>query len=236
MTHVKSIIGLLLLLSAPLAFGTPLAFGQPSMSDSQAKALVETSLPAAVYLGPIQGDFDVVSEHAEYSKGTISVESYEQVIALSKMGLLSVTLDSRYEDFKRGKGFSTAQWFQLTTQNVIAKISISPTPEAQKLTPPTAHSLLLSMGSYTVTSVVRNEGKQKGVDDYRLIMVAYTANYHTLYEQYMGHRGHALNSSRKAIILFRWDPFKSKWLYTTMDDAASDGNFTTSNVATRLGN
>lgn len=237
MTRTKSILGLLLLLSATLAFGTPLAFGEPSMSDGQAKSLVETSLHTRAVFGPMQGDYDVVSERQNWREGRISEGTYKNVIALSKTGLLSVALDSRYEDFKKGKGFGLDQWMQLTTQNVIAKISISPTPEGQKLALPgdEPNSLYLPTASHTVTSVVKNEGKQKGVDDYRLIMVAYTKNYHPLYKQFAGHRGLALNSSRKAIVLFKWDPFASKWVLVAVDDAASDENFTTSNVATRLG-
>ena len=221
------------------------AIAAPSMSDGEAKSLTENSLKqeagqtwdAAVPLGT----FTVVKQGAESIQdgGTIRLEFYESILGFEKIGVVTVTKDQKYENYKKGNEFSWNQWNQQTQQGVTAKITVKPT-ELGWTYPNCGYNgnntwLVFPPGEFSVTSIAKNEERKKGVDDYRLVMVAFSVDWNPLVSRHQEVMGRPHSKNRKAIVLFKWDPFTSKWVYVASDQANANEEFKTNYVTNTLG-
>jgi len=83
----------------------------------------------------------------------------------------------------------------------------------------------------------KNRGKlkrKKGVDEYRLVLVAYDCQWNLLLKQHAQITGRPLSEKRKSIVLYKWDPFSGKWKRVAHDYANADEEFKTNNTADAL--
>jgi hypothetical protein len=210
-------------------------FAGPALSDSEAASVVEDSWKTLPLLAIPLGTFSVVSGKADTSRGTISSTGYNALVNWQRAGLVAILEDQQYEDFRSGKGFRTDQWFQLTTQGVQKKIVVTVTERGRQFfTGSPTETLQIPQGKFTVTRIVKNEERRKGVDDYRVIMLTYDAAWSQELRAYSSASGTQLAEKRKAVILLKYDPFQSKWKRITNDLANANEEFKTNNVAQAL--
>jgi len=206
----------------------------PSMSDREAKSLIEEKLNSSFIVLPL-GSFTVVREGYSIEKGSISHKIRDDLVAWAKVGLVSVTADQRYEKSKKGDGYNWDQWHPMTQEGVSAKITVSPTDNGKRLIDPEKTSQIkFPQGTFKVATVAKNEERKKGVDDYRLIMVAFDAAWSPLLKQFSQIIGKTIAENRKAIVLFKWDPFSSKWKIVATDVANANEEFKSSQAADAL--
>jgi len=81
-----------------------------SPSDSNIKSLLEVEWSKYSVNVPL-GNFAVLagpfgSPDVDASKGTISTDTYNELIAWQKLGLVTVRNDQQYENFRSGRNFS----------------------------------------------------------------------------------------------------------------------------------
>ena len=209
-------------------------FAGPALSDSEARSIVEDGWKNLVLTISI-GRFAVVSGNADTAKGTVSSNGYNALVNWQKVGLVTVLEDQQYKDFRSGKGFSWDQWNQLTQEGVQKKIVVTATERGrQYLTASPTERLQIPQGKFTVTKIVKNEERRKGVDDYRLIMLAYDAAWSQELRAYSSASGTQLAEKRKAVILLKYDPFESKWKRIATDLANANEEFKSNNVTRAL--
>lgn len=217
----------ILMVSSPTFAGT-------ALSDSEARSIAEDRLKILVYEVPI-GQFAVVSGDTDLAKGTASSKLYNILVNWEKVGLLAVLEDQAYENFRSGKGFSINQWMQLTQEGVQKKIVVTVTERGrQYLTASPREQLRILLGKFTVTKIVKNEERRKGVDEYRLIMLTYDADWNQDVFDFKSASGTPVSERRKMVMLLKYDPFQSKWKWFTWDLANADEEFKTDQVARAL--
>lgn len=202
-----------------------------SLSNRAAGDIIKAHFDKSRLLLPMRGAFNVVGGSFDWNHGTLSESNYRAIIALSKLGLITATVDRDYENYKKGNGFSWEQWRQQTQDNVIAKVALTPTKTGLEFASAENKDLLhLPMGTFTVTEVVRNDKKENGVNVYRIVMVKYSANWNPLFQKFLEFGGEKPQTKRKAMALLKWDSFKSQWIVIASDMANEDQNFTTDDV------
>lgn len=92
----------------------------------------------------------------------------------------------------------------------------------------------LKTATIDITSIARNEITKKGLDIYRVIMLTWEAEWTPemlLWKEIMEE---SVSNKRKGIFLLKHDPFLSKWLLITFDNADIEEEFSTSRVADEL--
>jgi hypothetical protein len=212
------------------------AFAGPALSDSEARAIYEDHYKDWVtYLD--LGEFAVVSGKADIAKRTVSPGTYENMVNWEKVGLVEVLEDEEYKNFRSGKGgWSVTQWMQLTQEDVQKKIAVTVTERGKQYLHGDGDlktKLRIPMGKLTVTKIVKNEERRKGVDDYRVIMMTYDSAWSPVYMEYLLASGRKSLGSR-VIALFQFDPFESKWKLKMMDIAGANGVFSSDGVGRYL--
>lgn len=207
------------------------------LSDEEAQTILETEWnQISIQLINI-GEFQVTSRLPSNSpKGVISSALFRDLQAYNRVGLVSITADKKYEDFKRGQGFSWDNWAQLTMENVESRIIVAKTPVGQRLSqshhlPQRSDVLLIRQGTFHVSRIVKNEPIAAGLDECRLVLVAYNAVWTPEFVQAEELLGRTLKVNRKARVLFRHDPFQSKWAIVAADPANLDAEFSTDSVS-----
>jgi hypothetical protein len=65
-------------------------------------------------------------------------------------------------------------------------------------------------------------------------MVTYIAKWSKEYAQFGEVRGHPMYENRKAIVLLKWNPFRSKWNVVKYDVAEQNKDFKTNYVVKEL--
>ncbi|MBM3163802.1 MAG: hypothetical protein FJZ79_11000 [Chlorobi bacterium] len=206
-----------------------------SLSDGSAKKIIENEWAKSGVLLPMSGNFTVISGGYDWQKGTISKSNYKELVALDKLGLVEIMIDENYERYKRGDYFSWSLFLEQLEKNVVLKIAVSPTEKGQKYVySENLNWLKIPMGTFSITDVLRNEKKEKGVDLYRILMIKYDANWSDIYRQYIQILGGKLQVKRKAVVLLKWDSFDSKWIFITSDIADENDDFVTKNVEIEL--
>jgi len=214
------------------------ALAAPSMSDGEAKKLIEKDWNSSSFVVLPLGTFKVVREGFSNEVGFISNNAHESLIAWAKAGVVSINYDQEFENFKKGKTTGGYRWDwynEMTSRGLSAIITVTPTSTgAQLIDKENPKRIKFLQGNFIVTNVVKNEARKKGVDDYRLVMVAYTAQWNKLLKQYSQIIGKPLAEKRKAIVLFKWDPFSSKWKRVANDVANANEEFKTRKTADAL--
>ena len=139
------------------------ALAAPSMSDREAKALVEAMWENLSVVLPL-GTFTVVHQSKGYNpeKGSISSKWHNELVGWAKVGIVTTTADQ-----------------------ISSKITVAPTESGRRLVDAeNPKRIKFSQGKFIVTKVAKNEERKKGLDDYRVVMVAYDAEFNSLLKQH----------------------------------------------------
>ncbi|MBI3767861.1 MAG: hypothetical protein HY271_05110 [Deltaproteobacteria bacterium] len=211
-------------------------FAAPELSDSDAVRLLDGQLDAVRVL-PL-GPFSVLNEmggQADVENRTISHNEYLCYKAFEKAGVLSIKDDPEFREYLANKKFSWGNYSQ-QLMGVENKIIVVVTPDGDRLAKSSGITqregiLYLKDAVFRVDKVVKNEVRQIGVDDYRLIMASYSAQWVPEIKRAQEFAGAPVSERMKLIALLKFDPFKSAWITVTIDKAAQDSEFTTNNVA-----
>jgi hypothetical protein len=217
------------------------ALSAAELSDSDAKKLLEKLWnPSPVYT--TLGSLDVKSQDIE-----TSASPYGWLQANAKVGLITIQEDQCLKEWKAGPGkkireFSQvcqAYYMQQHDSGVVGKIIVQKTPKGEELAQKSGlqqqkDSLVMNQGVFTVDKIVKNEAQKKGVDEYRIVMCTYKAQWTPEYKQVRAILGNSLSEDWKAIILLKFDPFKSEWVWIASDVVNKDAEFTTNNVSKKL--
>ena len=244
MNHAIVIRNGILLRISLLSFVTILSFSAnavaaPSMSDAEARSLIETTLNnfgRVIPLGPVtvlRQEGNTIS----FGRDGISIQTgtHQEIKGWEKVGIISISADEKYENYKKGNEFSWKQWNQQTQQKIDSMISVTPTELGKNhIDPQSTKRITISQGLSTVIQIAKNEERKIGIDDYRLVMATYNVQLNPLFIQWQKVMGKEFSEERKNIMLFKWDPFKNKWNLVAIDDANANEEFNSSNVANKL--
>jgi hypothetical protein len=217
------------------------------LSDGEAKTTVQEAFSSGkdtIYLGA----FDVINatqtslgQKTDIKKRTIDSQYYAYLRGWEKAGVVNVLLDKKYEDFKSGKTFSWGNFSQMGAEGIQSKIVVQLTEKGQRIAGDngsykTNGFVNVSEGTFTINDVVKNEEKNDGVDEYRVLMLKYNAAWTPEYLTVAQTFGTALKEKRKAMILLKYDPFAKKWVIRALDIANEDEDFKTQNVSSSVRN
>jgi len=213
-----------------------------SLFDREAKKVIEDCWNSTLSNVKIRlGEFSVVNEFvkADINKKQLNTQGYKWVQAWEKVGVITIEKDKSLEDLKSGKKFNMDAYARRTLGDEVAHIWIKATHKGTELGKKAGLSqdqnlIVFPQGAFTITDVVKNEERKKGVDEYRLIMLKYQAQWDTAYEEHSKALGKSLSKDRKAICLLKYDNFEGKWKYITGDYANSNEEFTTKYVEKAL--
>ena len=213
---------------------TTSAYADPApLTDAEAALLVEQLFNANDMPVPT-GHFTIVRNgFGGGGKDQMSEAGYNNFLALQRAGVVTLHEDAGSSAFRQGQSFSWGQLLDQTTGGVLMTIEVAPTPAAQSMID-SSGNIKFHPGSFHVTNVAANESKSKGVDYYRVVDVEYSAKWTPLWKQYMAALGDPMQDDRKAIVLFKYDPFKAKWKPIASDMANADQDFRTNQVAQAL--
>ncbi len=218
---MKTLLKLCLFCFASIALAATAA---PALSDREAKALVEKSWNALSWSLPM-GKFDVAKDGSQ-RENTIPEIAYKSYKAYEKFGVIKITRDSAWET--TGKARDPA---------IEAKIDVAVGPAGIKFVDrDNPNRLKGQMGLFTVTSIVKNEEKKIGVNEYRLLMVTHEAKMKSPFAEVSAemNNGKSMTGKRKAMVLFKWEPFESKWKLVAEDVAEPTTDFTSNFVSSAL--
>lgn len=79
----------------------------------------------------MQGNYTVVNRGWNWAIGTVSQHTYKDMLEWNKLGFLTISSDKKYDNFKKGKGFTFSQ-FQEHMDGVQKKITVHPTQSGLK--------------------------------------------------------------------------------------------------------
>lgn len=209
---------------------------EPRMSNTEVKELYEEMLSGDHYTLCL-GRFDIVpgSEPTPCNQGRMNEVAFKFIIAAQRTGIVTVLMDQEFERFKRGESFSWAQSLDMTTRQLLHKVTIALTPKGEAMATVRRDNMaMLRKGKMAVTTIVRNEARRSGVTDYSIVMLRAKADWEPNYKAIQALQGITLADDRKAIVLFKHDPFRGFWLIAASDEANMDGEFTTAYVSRAL--
>lgn len=209
------------------------AHAAPSLSDGEALQLL-TNPPSRLISGytVFTGTFKVVDTQ-EPAKRLLSKVTLAEYQKLQKTGLVTVEFDSKYENYKKGNDFSWGQFLDQTQNRTAAIVTVNVTDKAQALkilsgnTP--APFTMLRLATMSDVSIKKNEARQIGADDYRLLVITSTFDFEP--ELAAGNRwGFSGKHKMKSMRLLKYDPAKGEWKHVAADTAPLDAEYTTSAV------
>src|SRR5438132_5675910 len=190
-----------------------LAFAAPELSDTQAKQLLEKLWDNDSFHIPL-GSFDVWLVE---TTGRIDLhgKAYQVYQAYAKAGIIVIQEDQCLRDVKTKPRDAllldtlaglkeVCINYMNTTGGAVGKMIVEKTPKGEELAqkgglPQQPDRLIIRTGTLRVDKIVKNEARRKGADNYRLIIVAYKAQWTPEYKQYMAIWGNSLSEDRKAI-------------------------------------
>lgn len=216
------------ILSALLCFVVGSTNAAPSLSDGQIKELLSGHL-AGLCHSVHAGKFDVTNRD-DPNNGRISRSTYEQYLQLKQLGVLSISHDKRYEDYKKGGrgSFTWDQWLD-QADGTVAKITVYLTPRAKEIAKPGASGsyACLKEGAVSSVSVKKNEPRQIGADDYRVVVATFRKEWTPeLFKLF----GKDYGSEMKILALFRHDPASGKWQMVESDLGSQSGEYASDDV------
>lgn len=219
---VISLLFVLLLtaLSSSTVYAAP-----PTLSNSEASSLIETDFNKYKITIPL-GEYNVSSPHVSdnvlWSSKTriMSPNFFKRLLLYKEAGLISIT--QREANIAK------------KTEN--KSIDIAPTNIGRQLAfQEDKIAIRMRLLEVKVDSIVKNESKQKGAFDYRLVMATYkniaSKDGKQAFEKITND---TLHDKCKLIALFKYDPFSSSWSLITYDMAPLNGDFNTNNVSREL--
>jgi hypothetical protein len=206
------------------------ALAAPAISEEEIR-LLTTDVWGKNYQKILIGDFRVVKDDFRSNEPNIITDStFRTLKAWERAGLIEIAHDKHFDAYKKGKDFSWDQWNQQTQRGVVNKIRVVPSREGAQYvtTHVNPHYVSAPSGKYTITKIIKNEERRNGIDEYRLVMFTYDAEEPPMRKIYIQSMGLKLNSEkRKAIVLFKFDPFTTKWTQIAIDSANASDEFLT---------
>ncbi len=187
------------------------------------------------------GHFNVMKNYsidgANLNAGRMSQAVYKIYRAASDVGIIGISKDQSYQQFKSGNNFNWMA-YSSSIQGVSEKIVVTKTTVGEKLAtgiPQQNGYLLIRDGVFKVDKIIENKLLKKGIDSYQIVRFTYTAEWYPEIIKFYKLLGKSVSNQRKGIILFKWDPFLSTWKAIAEDRANIDEDFATNNVAKALG-
>jgi hypothetical protein len=233
--HVS--IGLLLavLLLAPGCSGTP---DQRALSDAFAKLTIERYWQKIAIRQVIVGDFAVMGPNpieqpkADYSRGVVTGQELDAYRLLQNFGVVRLQI----ADLSR-QSFNWLNYSQMS-QGVQYRIKVVPGEKAQQFACDEATKTLakqfadrvlcISQGKGRVESIVRNELRTIGADEYRLVTGTHVWDWTPVGSELASRaEGRPVSKERKFSMLLKYDAFKSDWQPELADFANRDEEFRT---------
>lgn len=212
------------------------AHAAPSLSDGEALQLL-TNPPSRLISGyaVFTGTFKV-TDNGDAVKRLLSKTTLKEYQKLQKSGLVTIEFDSKYENYKKGDDFSWGQFLDQTQNRTAAIVTVNVTDKAKQykigeyegsqfMAPHTT----LRLATMSDVSIKKNEARQIGADDYRLLVITSTFDFEP--ELAAGNRwGFSGKHKMKSMRLLKYDPAKGEWKHVAADTAPLDAEYTTSAV------
>lgn len=234
-----------------LFFSTGVYSAEPSLTDKEAKAFIEklwSNNPWIIWLGHM----NVVDDKSLGVSITLTdptnvkiTENYYKTYlqAEEKIGIIKISVVQNY-DLRKG---DWGDWMAQTLGGLKRKIFVEKTDVGVALAKKGGLEqtftgfaefpklVLRVSGTVTVDKIVKNEARQVGIDNYRIIMANYTEEWSPEYKRAQELIGRKLSEKRKTIMLIKFDPFSSTWKNVAFDVANRDEDFSTNYVSRVLG-
>jgi hypothetical protein len=217
-----------------------------NLPDDEAKRMIELFMNGSLVniplgLNSIVGG-PVGAQTGKCGSGVVNAASINQLKAAQVVGLVSIVEEAASQQFRQGQNFSWGKFLETTTQGVQQKLVVSVTDKGRKIDvsgnlPPSdriQNCLRFMEGKFEVTRVVRNELQKKGTDEFRVVFITYRAEWSPYTLALVNLSGGSISHDRKAIMLFKNDPFRGKWKFLVGDYGDADKEFTTNNVNATL--
>lgn len=214
----------------------------PKLTDQEIKASIEKqNSDADIDIIKIKlGSFNVVSNNsingADLNAGRMSQQYYKVYQAWANAGVIAISKDQSYQKFKSGGNFNWMD-YNSSIQGVSDKIVVTKTSEGESLVgdlPQEDGWLTIRVAKFKLNKIIEIRSVQKGIDNYCVVRVTYSAHWAPELKHWTETLGGHLSDQRKAIILFKWDPFSSTWKAIAQDYANIDRDITTNNVSKAL--
>jgi len=239
---------IIILTLVALFFSTGAYSAEPSFTDKEAKAFIEklwSNFREIIKLGSmtVVADESLGGLGMSYPENKMTQNFYKIYQAYEKLGIIKISIVKRYDPGKGGWG----DWIAYTTGGLRQKIFIEKTDLGEALAkrggfPQTFGEdkdvdvlVIRQYISVKVDEIVKNEARQKGIDNYRIIMATLNTEWTPEYKRVVEMIGRKLSEKRKVIMLIKFDPFSSTWKMVTFDVANRDEDFTTNHVSSALG-
>lgn len=226
------------LLPIALAASTAAAWSAPPpLSDRDAVRLVEGFFDPYSEVTIPTGRFSVVSDQSDcfWERGVICRRNLAWVRAAERAGVVTVELDKGFEGHKSGQDFSWDNFYQQSQRGVISKVTVKPKPDISvKRDKANPLWLRLPFGKWTNIRIVSNEKKPCGIEECRLLLVTYDADWDPIAQHHGAITKRKYEKQRKGALLVQWDAFANKWkeIHGAYSNASED--LDTSDIAAFL--
>lgn len=208
-----------------------------SLSEREARKLIEDNWNKP-YVNNVViklGEYRVLNDSvkADINKGQLNTGEYKAYQAWEKIGVIEIDKD-KYSKKLNALQNINAQILGDQVAHIWIKATSKGIELGAKRGQPMQDSIIFKYGTFTITDVVKFEERKKGVDEYRMIMFKYQAQWEPTYQEYGKATGRSLSKDRKAILLFKYDVFSNEWKIVSIDNANFNEEFSTKNVEKAL--
>lgn len=212
---------LILLLSISInCYGAP-----PSLSNSEASTLIEAELNKGIITIPL-GEYKLLPNDPpdnllwSSKTRTISPAFYKRLLIFKEAGLIVIS-----EENTSNAQLTNSKLVSITLTIAGKELAIKEDDISSRIRP----------SERKVSSIVKNEARQRAAFDYRIVMATLSDKATPAGRQVI----EKLTRSKflenfKIIALFKHDPFSSSWNLIKWDMASIDSDFETHSVADEL--
>lgn len=176
-----------------------------AMSDREAIKVIESQFSSYISRGtatPI-GSYRVVLDQNRGAPGSVTESMYMWIQAAAKAGYVSLSVEPNSQGFTWEQG------------KILAKITVRPTDSSRdRVDPKNPGSIRVPYGArFFNIEIVSNEAKTVGVNQFRLLLVRYDAEWSPAAQQHAAWKKDALDRKRKGAVLVKWDAFEKAWRF-----------------------
>jgi hypothetical protein len=211
-----------------LSLFIPSVYASTAFTDAQAKQYFEELMDKGckkIPLGPVfamTGPAQSIPERIRMGIDRLAnVEDLDYFNALASRGILRVE----------------TVWASPDEPWVEIRVAVTPKGESLKgiwKVPQEDGWFCVKAATVQVTSIARNEITRKSLDVYRVIMLTWDAEWTPEMLIWKEMMEESVSKQRKGIFLLKHDPFLSKWVLITFDNANLEEELSTSRVADEL--
>lgn len=216
-----------------LAFASTCANAAPNLSDRDARALVDKFYAENERWDVPVGSLAVVSDGHNWAKGRLDKEGDAIVRAAAQAGFVSVTVDSTYEQYRQGKGFSWDQFHQQSQQAILSKYVVAALPLGRSECKRSASNptWLDCLGERAAdVQLVENKEKRVGASEYRFVLAKARFEFSPLAKAYFALLAEKDPTAHRCAHLFKWDAFEKQWQRTLSNCARGPQRLDTSKI------